>query len=262
MASSRSWTCGCGHANDEPTCPECGWERAAPGQPEGGLRRWLPLVAGVVAIVLPMDAVAVLAHDAQPVRFTKTGQAIGRLPADQDEGLPPAQERALPADLAALVPGAPDTYRLVTTSPVSGPLDVGALAALGQRTPAAIAAARNRLTSSGFQRAQAQTFASPTTRLVLGVIYLQFDTADHARSYLRVQRTVLRSSGQPVLHDGPAGVIFRETPAPGSTVHGLDSLYPVDQLVVQEFVASPDHEVAEADLTAIHAAVTRSLALS
>jgi hypothetical protein len=219
-------------------------------------------VAGVVAIVLPMDAVAVLAHDGRAVGFTKTGQAIGRLPSDQDEGLPPAQERALPADLATLLPAPPDTYRVVPTSAVSGALDADALAALGQRTPAGIAAARSRLTSSGFQRAQAQTYASPTTHLVLGVIYLQFDTADHARSYLRGQRTVLRSSGQEVLHDSPAGVAFREPASPGSTVHGLDSLYPVDQLVVQEFVASPDHEVAEADLTALHDAVTRSLALS
>jgi hypothetical protein len=219
-------------------------------------------VAGVIAVVLPIDAVAVLAHDGRAVRFTKTGQAIGRLPSDQDEGLPPAQERALPADLATLLPGPPEGYRVVTTSPVSGPLGLDALAALGQGTPAAISAAKARLSSSGFVRAQAQTFASPTSRLVLGVIYVQFDTAEHARSYLRAQRTVLSASGQPVLHDSPAGVTFREVASASSPVHGMDALYPVDQLVVQEFVASPEREVAEGDLTAIHDAVTRSLALS
>ena len=262
MASSGRWTCGCGATVDGTTCPQCGWEQVAPGQPDRGLRRWLPVVAGVIAVVLPIDAVAVLARDGQPVRFTKTGQAIGRLPSDQDEGLPPAQERALPGDLATLVPAAPDGYRVITTPPVSGALGLDALAELGQSTPTAIAAAKSRLSSSGFVRAQAQTFASPTTRLVLGVIYIQFDTAEHARSYLPAQRTVLAASGQPVLKDSPAGVTFREVPAAGSTVHGMDSLYPVDQLVVQEFVASPEHEVAEADLAAIHDAVTRSLALS
>ena len=185
------------------------------GQPDQRARRWLPLVAGVVAIVLPMDAVAVVVHDDATVRFTKTGQAIGRLaPSDQDEGLPPARNRALPDDLGTLVPAPPEGYQVVTASPASGPLTVDALASIGQSSPTAISAARARLTNGGFRRAQAQTFASPTSRLVLGVIYLQFDTVAHARSYLRTQRTILEASHQSLLHDSARGSPSSSPPRP------------------------------------------------
>jgi hypothetical protein len=215
------------------------------------------VAAGLIAILLVVDGVAVLRRGSEPQLFAKVGVVI--LPKDQDQGLPPARNRALPADLAELIPGPPDGYQPVGST-VSGPLTLDAAARVGQASDAGAALTRGALQRAGFVKGQGQVFASPAKRLVLGFVLFQFSSAEAARTFLSQERAVVDRSPVGVLRNGPTGVAFSSSSADGS--RGVDSLYTVDQLVVREFVASPDHAVTEADLATIHSAVARSLSLS